>query len=1017
MTGVQLDAVASDRDDDEHVGTAPTLAEPRVASVRTVDVDPIVRTTTALGSTRFQLGEELGKGGMGRVVAAADEWLGRTVAIKQALSDDAAGLARFEREARITARLEHPAIVPIYDGGRDAQGRPYYVMRKIAGDTLAARIEEARDLAPRLALVPKLLTAVDAAAFAHSHRIIHRDIKPWNVLLGAYGETLLIDWGLARELGGEDPSGGDRFSAPNLTAVGHAMGTPGYMSPEQARGQPVDERTDVYALGATLWHLLAGRAVVTGNTASAWLKRVTEADVPLDELPEGVPAELRAIVSKATAPAERRYRNAGELAHDLRAFLDGRLVEAHAYTTRQLIARWIRRHRAVVIATAAALVATIGVTAYAFDRIVGERDDARAAREAAVDTNARINLTRAEQYVMRDPAFALATLRQIPATSPHLAKARDLASVAAANGIGIGVAAHVGAVVAIAVSRDGRWIASAGTDKTIQIHAAADGASRVVARSDKVPSGVRLAWSDDGETLLATVAANPHWVTKAIDVRSGRVRVLPAVTLAPIRGDRVRYIDLETHQLVEIRLSDGATQLLADDVELAAFDGELALIDGKQGLRVVEQTGVRSLAFDHDQPVDDAAISAALGRAAVTIGKEVIELELATSKPVWRRKLKAMATVLYADDGLWIYDYETATTQRGTSAFPLVTGPPVVIGGGLVASTGSAIAHRHGLHFGLLERELSSFGGHRASPLIAVGTSGGVVQWWPLAEPQRLAMPPDSQFCPGSSSRLIGLQDHQIVFEIDRATGTTRPLATIDPALFCFQVHGVVYAPTAQVTSSPDGRQSIRFSSAGDYKPTLQLVLEDGTVVRTDAEVFLDFPGGLARTPDRKGLVSLQSKAPVLTADAVMVKIWTSNGWIVTLLDNGRLLRRAPTGAVDTVPLDVKPEAVRVTADGTLWLGVGSVLWRAREGVVTPVAALPSPIVRVIGDGRIVALADRSLWTLDGVRPSMIASELGEYQLDDRVLVVRKATRFQLIHLGSRWRRRWRSTCGAPSTC
>src|SRR5262245_58916684 len=146
---------------------------------------------------RFAIGAELGRGGMGRVVAATDTALDRPVAIKQVHTDRVEDLLRFEREVRITARLEPPAIVPIHDAGRDELGRPYYIMRRIEGEPLSDRAAAARDVRGRLALVPYVLAAVDAAAFAHARGVIHRDIKPWNILIGAYGETLLIDWGLA----------------------------------------------------------------------------------------------------------------------------------------------------------------------------------------------------------------------------------------------------------------------------------------------------------------------------------------------------------------------------------------------------------------------------------------------------------------------------------------------------------------------------------------------------------------------------------------------------------------------------------------------------------------------------------------------------------------------------------------------------------------------------------------------------------------------------------------------------
>ena len=208
---------------------------------------------------RFETRSELGRGGMGRVDEAFDRALGRPVAIKHMLSPSGTELARFEREVRITARLEHPGIVPIHDAGRSADGTPYYVMRRVDGRPLS---EVARDksLDERLALVPNVLAACDAVAFAHARGVIHRDIKPTNILIGPFGETLMIDWGLAREISGDTLADTPSLpSQPDLTRAGTVAGTPGFMSPEQARGEGVDARADVFALGVTLFYVLAGR--------------------------------------------------------------------------------------------------------------------------------------------------------------------------------------------------------------------------------------------------------------------------------------------------------------------------------------------------------------------------------------------------------------------------------------------------------------------------------------------------------------------------------------------------------------------------------------------------------------------------------------------------------------------------------------------------------------------------------------------------------------------------------------
>ena len=182
-------------------GDADTLPAPDTAPD---SVDGEVRRSSIpdLGSpidTRYRLGAELGRGGMGRVVEAFDIQLGRAVALKEVLPNPSPTVEkRFEREVTITARLEHPSIVPLYDSGRTADGRPFYVMRRVSGRPLDELIGRARDLPERLALLPYCLAAIDAVGHAHRRGIIHRDLKPANILVGEAGETVVIDWGSRR---------------------------------------------------------------------------------------------------------------------------------------------------------------------------------------------------------------------------------------------------------------------------------------------------------------------------------------------------------------------------------------------------------------------------------------------------------------------------------------------------------------------------------------------------------------------------------------------------------------------------------------------------------------------------------------------------------------------------------------------------------------------------------------------------------------------------------------------------
>lgn len=338
--------------------------------------------------THYEMGREIARGGMGRVSSAWDRRHERPVAIKTALAGVAGALPRLEREAKITARLQHPGIVPLYEAGRTEAGEPFFVMRLIEGRPLGDVAVEAKTLTEKLALLPKLVAVTEAVAYAHAHRIVHRDLKPSNVIVGAFGETVVIDWGLAREL---DAPEDDLARAPvpnddaDLTLAGHAIGTPCYMPPEQARGKEVDRRADVYAIGAMLYHVFAGAPPYVGASSKQTIARVLEGPpLPLASRVPELPADLAAIVEKAMArdPSDR-YESAAEVAADLTRYVNGQLVSVHTYTLAALVRRWIARHRGIV-AMAALLVFALGTTATLATRsVLRERDRADAAKVAA----------------------------------------------------------------------------------------------------------------------------------------------------------------------------------------------------------------------------------------------------------------------------------------------------------------------------------------------------------------------------------------------------------------------------------------------------------------------------------------------------------------------------------------------------------------------------------------------------------------------------------------------------------
>ena len=271
---------------------------------------------------RYDVGELLGRGGMGAVYRAHDRDLDRSVALK-VLAVDAVATAdveRLVREATLLAQLDHPGIVTVHDRGTLSDGRPFYVMRLVHG----ARLDVHAPEVSRGDLLRLFLRISDAVGFAHARGILHRDLKPGNVMVGEYGEAFVLDWGIAR-------------SAVDARLAPEAAGTPGFMAPEQAAGDVNDVRVDVYGLGAMLRDLLGRQAAP-------------------------VPRPLGAIVGRATAfRAADRYPSAGELADDVRRWLDGEPVRAYRENLLERGARLYRRHQLLILLLAAYAIVRIAI--------------------------------------------------------------------------------------------------------------------------------------------------------------------------------------------------------------------------------------------------------------------------------------------------------------------------------------------------------------------------------------------------------------------------------------------------------------------------------------------------------------------------------------------------------------------------------------------------------------------------------------------------------------------------------
>ena len=462
----------------------------------------------------FEVAGQFAQGGIGRILRARDPVLGRTVALKELLfAGDRGDEQRFVREVMLTARLQHPGIVPVYSAGRWPSGEPFYAMKLVSGRSFDLLIAEAHTLSARLALLPHVLAIAETLAFAHAQSIIHRDLKPNNVLIGEFGETVVIDWGLAKQLDEPDipdlpgrhphPTSDHDSVTQQLTSVGAVVGTPGFMSPEQANSDPVDARTDVYALGVILYQTLTGQLPhAAANAAEMLYKTVFEPPVPLLRREPQAPEELAAIVDKAMArdPA-RRYPTAKALADDLRRFQTGQIVGAHRYTAWELLRRLVRRYRTALLAAAVALTVVVLTVAVSFNRVAAERDRALRAELAALGRADNLALAQARIFADSDPVATLALLHGL-SPAADWRRIRQLAATARDRGLPIVLQGHQAALSRAVFSADSTRLATTSDDCTLRVWNLSDRTSRAYfGHTNEV---WRAAWSPDQQRIATS---------------------------------------------------------------------------------------------------------------------------------------------------------------------------------------------------------------------------------------------------------------------------------------------------------------------------------------------------------------------------------------------------------------------------------------------------------------------------------------------------------------------------------
>jgi len=890
---------------------------------------------------RYQIINEHGRGGLGRVSRAHDRNLGRDVAVKELISRGPVSEVRFLREALITARLEHPGIVPIYETGRRLDGTPFYAMKLVAGRSLRQLLAERTTVDARIALLHHVIAVADAMAYAHGRKIIHRDLKPANVIVGDFGETIVIDWGLAKDLSaGDEATGADGEHGPrrdaDLTATGGVLGTPAYMAPEQERGEPVDQRADVFAIGAMIWELCSTYKVPPSDTQQRHrlLRRA------------GIDDDLVAIIDKALdADPRRRYPDAGALAADLNAFKSGARITARNYSPFAMLAHWVQRHRllaaaalAVIVllavwaraalhsrtaelkaqlaeqeARAAQRVADVSVTVAAVEQgrqalLHGEAADAEAALRQAYqrgDHSFGVTFMLARALQPR-----LAELAQLPSTSGAMFSAvfspdgRQLVTTDEGSAQVWDAASYkrlftlsAGPQVLRAVySTDGTRLVTAATD-AVRIWDATTGALvRELPHPDKDRRYFLLALSPDGNRVAAiNLRAD---VAQVWDARSGAVlaelrndgAAFPSLAfsadgrwLVMSGGDVVHLVDTTTWTVARTLPERQVRAVSIDPTGLrfatGSVGGDATIWDTATGARI------RTLR-ESGEPVDQIAYSAD-GELVVTAARDGAE-------QVWEARSGRLRSQLNPRHSrILSIDFDRTTTFVAAAS---VDGAVVI----------SDVAQ--GMPVAVLEapKPLSTVHFDPSSRRVVGASRDGTARIWDAAAPyRRWGSPPVSSGCgllsPEPDRRFVAIGcEHLDTVVVD--TAHDQPLAKL---------------PTVPQLDS-------------DFNSLFPVVSADGdrvAIVRGNAVLLYEEPGGkLLRTIPHRAAVSAVAFAP--TGHALV------------------------SGGIDG--------SLLVTRDD-------------REPVALPAAPNAIDVAAILADGRVVAIADKRLRVLDPDRSTVLA--------------------------------------------
>ncbi len=900
-------------------GSPPNLAETPADHEPLVDAPrSSLNDVPVADLRRYKVLRQFAHGGLGRILEAEDHVLGRTVAIKEMRVKGSRQQARFLREAMTTARLQHPSIIPLYDVGRWPSGEPYYSMKLVSGRPLSDLITAAKTLDARLALVTHVISVADAIAYAHSQRIIHRDLKPANVLVGEFGETVVIDWGIAKDL--DDPAADDAVDEgpfrtldvpPPLTAAGEVIGTAVYMAPEQASGVAIDERADVYAIGAILYELLTGVWPHSGRYTHEVIARLIEGQSvrPVEELQPGVPAELVAIVHKAmTYDRADRYASAGELAAELRRFQTGQLVAAHQYSRSMLFRRWVARHRAAVGVASVMLAVLTGTVTMGLRSIIHERNATRDERD-------RLILAQASGELERDPTAAIAWLKTYPVDGAEPARARELAIDARSRGVAKYVLPRMLGAGMGEFSPDGTQFAQPGRAgmRVIDLTSGATVASTPYA-------AFNVAWSPDGQRVLVQ--------------RDGAPRDASIVDLhGAVTG------------------LDGAISSMWPPIDghLFSDDGATVVVPTlEHGLRRYRRTGGPGEPVWTPFAVVDYARH---GERFASLAPDGVmwwwepsaKAAHALERPAGITLVPIKGAYLFLGDGSSL---AAGTTDGRLCVWTLPSGAVRVLDG-----DHAAISQLYGSRDGRI--------------VVTLGADASLRIWQPAAGKSRAlpAMGPVNDFAlaPDGGRIVLGLVDHSIVL-VDVDSGDRHRI-------------GMHPAPISRVEISPDGRWA---ASDGDDHTTRLWRLPDD--IRNEIVADHDLIGAVAVSADGRTVVTGGRDHQVLVWTGDQRRILeghTDQVWSVKLSADGKTLATGgsdetvriwdvATGAAKGPPLDARAGGVLalvVSRNGRRVISVhlsGDVrVWDLDSRTSRLLASVPSvPDLDVSPDERLVAVGD-----------------------------------------------------------